>query len=113
MNSFAEDAVVEDPVGGSPLDPEGTGLQGRAALEGFWDMTVEPSDVTFTIDRVHAGGDEAVVVASVNVVFANGARVEYDGAFFYRVDAAGKIASLRAFWDLGAVVAALSEAPAT
>ena len=29
---FAEDAVVEDPIGPSPFDPEGDGHRGREAI---------------------------------------------------------------------------------
>src|SRR5688572_2545020 len=71
LHAYAEAAVLHDPVGGSPLDPDGAGLKGRAALEQFWDLTVEPNDVSFTIAAVHPSGDEAAVVASVDIAFAN------------------------------------------
>lgn len=109
LGGFAEGAVVYDPVGGSPLDPEGTGLRSRAALEQFWDFTVAPNEVAFDVSRVHAGGDEAAVVATASVAFPTGAAVEYDGVFVYRVDAAGKIAELRAYWDLDRVMQALAQ----
>ena len=34
---FAPDAIVEDPVGPSPLDPEGKGHHGHAGIREFWD----------------------------------------------------------------------------
>jgi hypothetical protein len=38
---------------------------------------------------------------------ANGAVVTYDGVFVYEVDDAGAIRTLRAYWDLAPVLAAL------
>jgi steroid delta-isomerase len=105
---FASDAVVHDPVGGSPLDPDGRGLHGRAALEGFWDLTVAPGVVVFEIASVHPAGAEAAVVATVTARLGNGAVVTYDGVFVYAVDAAGAIRTLRAYWDVERVLAALA-----
>src|SRR5690606_33867080 len=34
---FAPDAVVEDPIGPSPFDPEGKGHHGRDAIAAFYD----------------------------------------------------------------------------
>ncbi|NRQ33557.1 nuclear transport factor 2 family protein [Nonomuraea sp. NN258] len=103
---YAPDAVLHDPVGGSPLDPHGTGLRGRAALEGFWELTVAPNDVRFEIAAVHPAGDEVAVVASVSVRFPTGASAGYDGVFVYRAEG-GRITSLRAYWDLAPVLSAL------
>ena len=108
LRAYADDAVLHDPVGGSPLDPDASGLKGRPALEGFWDLTIEPNDVCFTIAAVHPSGDEAAVVASVDIAFANGARVAYDGVFVYAVDDEGRIARVRSYFDLQQIIAALS-----
>lgn len=108
LRAYADDAVLHDPVGGSPLDPTARGLKGRPALEHFWDLTIEPNDVRFTIAAVHPSGDEAAVVASVDIAFANGAQVTYDGVFVYAVDGAGRIASVRSYFDLDGIMAALS-----
>ena len=35
LELFAEDAVVEDPIGPSPFDPEGKGHHGREAIDAF------------------------------------------------------------------------------
>ncbi len=108
LDGFADDAAVYDPVGGSPFDPDATGLRDRDALTQFWDLTVAPNTVAFDVTRTHAGGDEAAVVATVRVAFPTGAEVAYDGVFVYRVDEQGRIAELRAYWDLDEVVRALA-----
>jgi len=108
LSQYAHDAVLYDPVGGSPLDPEGAGLRGRAALEQFWDLMIAPSTVAFEIDAVHTGADEAAVVASISMTLATGQHATYEGVFVYAVDAAGRIASMRAFFDLERVLATLA-----
>lgn len=107
LDLYADEAVLEDPVGGSPLDPDGSGLRGRAALEGFWDMIIGPNDFRIEISRSHSGGSETAVVATVHGRYANGAEVSYDGVFVYEVGDDRKIRSVRAFWDLDAVMSAL------
>ncbi|WP_049559594.1 nuclear transport factor 2 family protein [Nonomuraea sp. SBT364] len=104
---YAPDAVLHDPVGGSPLDPRDAGLRGRAALERFWELTVASNEVRFEVTAVHPAGEEAAVVASVSVRFPTGACAGYDGVFVYRIDGDGRIVSLRAYWDLDSVLSAL------
>ncbi|WP_449061660.1 nuclear transport factor 2 family protein [Planomonospora algeriensis] len=104
---YAPEAVLHDPVGGSPLDPHSTGLRGTAALELFWELTVAPNEVRFEVAAVHPAGDEAAVVASVSVRSPTGASAAYDGVFVYRVGGDGRIVSLRAYWDLQTVLSAL------
>ena len=35
---FADDAIVEDPIGPSHFDPEGKGHRGKEAIAKFFDM---------------------------------------------------------------------------
>lgn len=105
---YAADAVVHDPVGGSPLDPEGAGLRGRAALGGFWDASIAPADITFEIREAHGSPREAALVGGVHVQLPGGAEARYDGVFVYAVGDDGLIASLRAYWDVEAVLAAFA-----
>ena len=99
LAAYSDSAVLHDPVGGSPLDPGAVGIQGRAGLEQFWDLTIAPNDVRFEISAVHPSGREAAVVASVQIAFANGAQVAYDGVFVYAVDEAGRIEAVRSYFD--------------
>lgn len=103
LELFADDAQVEDPVGHLPE------IGGRDALAQFWDQAIAAlGSVEFDVTRQWEAGAEAMLLATVSVVGANGVRVSYDGTFNYVLDEAGRIASMRAFWDLPAVVAAFS-----
>lgn len=103
LGLFAEDSRVEDPVGHLPA------IVGRPALTQFWDQAIASlGSVEFEVTRQWQAGDEAMLLATVSIVGADGVEVSYDGTFNYGLDEAGRISSLRAFWDLPAVAAAFS-----
>jgi ketosteroid isomerase-like protein len=103
LGMFADDARVEDPVGHLPP------ILGREALAGVWDGAIAAlASVRFDVTREWEAGEEAMLLATVTVSAPNGAGADYDGAFNYTIDGEGRISSLRAFWDLPAVGAALS-----
>lgn len=97
---FAEDAVVEDPVGPSMFDAEGTGHHGRAAISAFWDNAIANAErITFSIRDSFAAGDEVANVGTITSYLPGGYRVDTDLVAVYRVDTDGKLASMRAFWE--------------
>ena len=97
---FADDAVVEDPIGPSPFSPDGTGQRGRAAIEAFYDSVIGPNEVTFRIDSSWAGGNEVANVGTISTRMPDGTVVHTDGVFTYKVDDDGKVVALRAFWEM-------------
>ncbi len=106
LGRFADDARVEDPVGHLPP------IVGRDALAAFWDGAISAlSSTRFEVRQQWEAGNEAMLIATVTVVAASGSTATYDGTFNYRTDDDGTIVSLRAFWDLPAVIAALTHAP--
>lgn len=103
LGLFAEDARVEDPVGHLPP------IEGREALAQFWDQAIAALDsVEFEVTREWEAANEAMLLATVTVSAPGGGSASYDGTFNYAVGQDGTISSLRAFWDLPAVGAALS-----
>lgn len=115
LDNFADDAVVEDPVGPSGFDPEGRGHRGRAAIAAFWERWIAPNRVLFDVRESYACGSEVANVGSITTVLPSGAAVVVNGVFTYRVDAAGKVVALRAFWEparIKAVPAPTAAAPA-
>lgn len=99
LDLFAEDAVVEDPIGPSHFDPEGKGHCGKEAIAKFFDMAIAPSRLEFHFDKTYVCGDEEANTGHI-VIVASGYRVVAEGVFTYRVNADGKIAALRAYWEL-------------
>ena len=95
---FAEDALVQDPIGKSPLDPEGNGHKGIAAIEKFYDTVIANGDIEFTIIESIPCADECANYAQI-VNLVGDIKIETKMIVIYRINSNNKIESLRAFWD--------------
>ncbi len=108
---FAEDAVVEDPVGPSHFSPDGTGHRGKDAIAAFWDASVAITDrLEFDIRDSFACGNEVANVGVITATVGGGTRMDSEGVFVYRVNADGLIVSLRAFWEMDRAMGTLRQA---
>jgi ketosteroid isomerase-like protein len=105
LSLFAPDAVVQDPVGPSPLDPSGNGHRGPAAIAAFYDSVIALAErITFEIERSYQCGEEVADVGVIRTTLAGGEHVAVvRGVYTYRSNGAGQIAALRAFWEYDAV----------
>ena len=95
---FAKDALVQDPIGKSPLDPEGNGHKGIAAIEKFYDTVIANGDIEFTIIESIPCADECANYAQI-VNLVGDIKIETKMIVIYRINSNNKIESLRAFWD--------------
>jgi len=106
---FADDAIVEDPVGPSFLDESGQGHRGLAAISAFFDANIAPVEsIAFELTDSFAAGDEVANVATIHMVLPGGTTSRCEGVFVYRVRADGKLVSLRAFWEVDRMLATIS-----
>lgn len=103
LDLYADDAVIEDPVGQSPLDPSGRGHRGREALSRFWDLVIAPGNMTYVIRESYPCADECANVWSLTNILPGGAQVTVDLVSIYKVNAAGKLLSMRAYWSFAGV----------
>jgi len=97
---FTDDAIVEDPIGVSPLDPEGKGHVGKAAIAAFWDHNIGPNRVEFDIHHSYAAGSEVANTGTITTTLPDGVKAIVEGTFVYRVSEEGKLVSLRAYWEV-------------
>jgi len=97
---FAEGAVVQDPVGVSFLDETGEGHTGAEGIGAFWDNVISQNPVRMDIVSSHAGGSEVANYLTITTTFPDGSCVAGEMVAIYRVDEAGKVESLRAFWEV-------------
>ena len=98
LGLWAADGVIQDPVGVSPLDPEGQGHQGIEAITAFYDKVIASADLRFQIRQSFACGDECANVGTITTrLGALVSRTEL--VMVYRLNASGALASLRAFWE--------------
>jgi len=99
LGLFAPDAVVEDPIGPSMFDPEGEGHRGAEAIAAFYDTVVASGRIAFSIRESYAGGLECANVGTITTTLADGSRAIVEGIYTYRIDDAGQIVALRAYWE--------------
>jgi len=100
LAAFADDGIVEDPIGPSHFDPEGKGHRGKEAIAAFWDKAIAPTDkIEFHFVDTFQCGDEEANVGSI-LITAAGYQITAEGVFTYRVNDKGKMAALRAYWEV-------------
>ena len=113
LSFFADDACIEDPVGVSPLDPTGDGHKGKEAISAFWDANIGSNTIEFNFKDSYDVGKEIAYVGSITItggpdsLLGEGTSFTVDGVFIYKINDAGKIVNLRAFWEFEKVMAAL------
>ena len=99
---YADDAVLEDPVGPSMWDAEGKGHRGKQALAAFWDRAIGPNrGLDFEVRERYAGGNELASVITVRTALPAGQKIEFGMVTLLRSNGQGLIQSLRAFWNSG------------
>jgi steroid delta-isomerase len=102
LDLFEDDALVQDPVGPSRMDPSGDGHQGKAAIAKFYDQfKLIMKTLDFDIHKSALGGDEVAAYATLHITSQDGQTFDVDVLNVYRMSKDGKIASLRSFWEGG------------
>ena len=103
LGLYAEDAIIEDPIGVSMIDPEGKGHRGRAAREAFWDHFIAPATIRINILDSYAAGNEVAnhVILTITIDMGEGKSLlqKVHGVFTYEVNSAGELLALRGYWE--------------
>ena len=99
---MADDVVVEDPIGESVTNPDGTGVKGKEALGAFYDTNIGPNQLTVTCEATFPSSspDEIAYILVLRTEFPNGFVATVRGIFTYRVNTSGLITNLRGYWNL-------------
>lgn len=97
---YRDDAVVADPVGKSPFDPEGNGHQGKEAIAAFFDNVIAQSNAVITAGKRRLSGERwCAVPMTAESDLGGGMSTKVDMIAVYEVDEQGLIKSMRAYWD--------------
>src|SRR5699024_2651839 len=97
---FAEDAVVEDPIGPSQLDPQGHGHHGRDAIAAFWDTAISRAPgFHFWVHESFANGNGCANLVTMSVRDGSKLLMATDVVATYRVGDDGLIQQMTAFWE--------------
>ena len=91
LTLWAEDAVIEDPVGPSFFDPEGKGHHGLDGVSAFWDLAIAPvKEFRFTVRDSFANGNACANIGTFSTVLEDGSLADTDLIAVYRVNDEGK-----------------------
>lgn len=97
---FASDALIEDPVGPSFLDPEGKGHRGPDGISAFWDSYVGMiKKFHFHVTDSFCNGPCCADVTRITTTLEDGSTMDIDCVLIYTVNDDGLISSLRAHWE--------------
>lgn len=106
-----DDGCIEDPIGPSPLDEDGVGHRGLAAIGGFWDRTIALMEgIEFEAHASYAAGNEVANVATIHTRLPGGMVGRTDGVFVYIVNDDGKLTNLRAYWEFDVMMQSIRPA---
>ena len=102
LTVYAEDAVLEDPVGPSMFDPEGTGHRGHEGIAAFWNLAIAPiARFEFEIydSFANPGSNTCANIGRIRTSFADGSHTTTDLIMVYVVDDEGRVVSMKAYWE--------------
>ena len=104
LSMWHPDGIIEDPVGVSPLNPEGDGHQGIEKITAFYDNVIANSNTHFHIRESFACGNECANVGTITGKTEDGSVTRCELVMVYKVDDDGKALSLRAFWEFDELI---------
>lgn len=99
LATFAEDGVLEDPVGTPPFS-------GHANIARFWDFArADPNrQITPVLEEIRACGDQGILRFTMQVrVPSQNAGLDLSIIEHAQFNSEGKLCHLRAFWDENSV----------
>ena len=112
LGLFSEDAIIEDPIGVSPIDEAGKGHRGVAAREAFWENNIANSDIKIVIHQSYAAGLECANIVTLNTILTFGGKTysqEVNGIFTYQVNEAEQLVALRGYWEVDEMMKTIKE----
>ncbi len=97
--AFADDAVVEDPVGTPPLANHDARRQFYAGIASlFRNLSLDP-------DHLYVNGNQAAVKWTGHATSKGGKAIEFDGIDVLTINDAGTVQTVMAYWDVGMMLA--------
>jgi hypothetical protein len=109
---WAEDGIIEDPIGPTVLDPDGKGHSTPEAREAFYDRNIANADIEYIIHDTYTAHLECANIVTLNVVMQVEGKTysqQVNGVFTYSCNEAGKLTALRGFWEFDEGMATFKE----
>ncbi len=100
LDNFADDAIVQDPIGPSFFDPDGNGHQGKEAIAAFWDKAIARQTTSSSTSSTRSSAATRKPTSAASSLTMGGHRITTPGVFTYRRTTQGRLVALRAFWEV-------------
>lgn len=99
---MTDDVVIEDPIGPSYTNPDGTGVVGKDGVSEWWERSVGLATITITCEETFPSSspDEIAHILALRFTFDNGSASGVRGIFTYKVNDAGLLTNLRGYWNM-------------
>jgi steroid Delta-isomerase len=99
---MADDVVIEDPIGKSVTNPDGTGVRGKDEVAAFFDTNIAANQLTITCEETFPSSspNEIAHILVLRSKFDDGLTSTVRGVFTYRVNDEGLITNMRGYWNL-------------
>ena len=113
LTIYAEDCVLEDPVGPSMFDPEGKGHHGHEGLKAFWEKaiaSVHKFEFEINDSFANPSGNTCANIGKIKTSFPDGSYTTTELIMVYTVNDEGRIASMKAFWEPERTMASFTSA---
>ncbi|EPQ78620.1 hypothetical protein MMMB2_3282 [Mycobacterium marinum MB2] len=99
---MADDIVIEDPIGKSVTNPDGTGVRGKDGVANFYDTNIAANQLSITCEETFPSSspNEIAHILVLRSKFDGGFTSEVRGVFTYRVNDEGLMTNMRGYWNL-------------
>lgn len=99
---MADDIVIEDPIGNSVTNPDGTGVRGKDGVANFYDTNIAANQLSITCEETFPSSspNEIAHILVLRSKFDGGFTSEVRGVFTYRVNDEGLMTNMRGYWNL-------------
>ncbi len=103
LGLMADDVLIEDPIGPSPTNPDGTGVHGKEAVAAFYDSTIGATkSMKITCEETFPSStpDEIAHILFLQFEFDGGVASSVRGIFTYKTNDDGLLTNLRGYWNM-------------
>ncbi|WP_373141086.1 ketosteroid isomerase family protein [Mycobacterium marinum] len=99
---MADDIVIEDPIGKSVTNPDGTGVRGKDGVANFYDTNIATNQLSITCEETFPSSspNEIAHILLLRSMFDGDFTSEVRGVFTYRVNDEGLMTNMRGYWNL-------------
>ncbi len=93
LETLADNALIYDPVGKPPLNPQKDSQKFFTILKTFYETFEIIQDAIFVVEQ------EAAVKWKMKVMAKNGRKATAEGITLFEINDHGKITQIKAYWD--------------